>query len=75
MAAKRLFMMESCLCSGDGLSPDSAFRIGDPAIMDVILCLLGVSESIRDVRNDDILSVITLTENPYGIANLFFVSI
>ena len=72
LAAKRLYMMESCLCSGDGLSFDSAFRAENPSIMEGILGLLGITECISDIQVDGFQSVVTLTENPYGIANLYF---
>ena len=72
IAAKRLYMMESCLSSGDGLSCDSAFRTDNPSILQGILGLLGISESIREIRKEGSHSVIVLTENPYGIANLYF---
>ena len=64
--------MERCLCSGDGLSARSAFRAADPVVADRILGMLGVRESVSGLRREDGCTLYTLSENPYGVGNVYF---
>ena len=64
--------MERCLCSGDGLSARSAFRAADPVVADRILGMLGVRESVSGLRRGDGCTLYTLSENPYGVGNVYF---
>ena len=71
-AAQLLGRMESCLCSGDGLSRRTAFRAGDDTVVDRTLSLLGMREAVRGMRLEDGFTVVTLGRNPFGIGTLYF---
>ncbi|MBQ2486549.1 MAG: hypothetical protein II518_05775 [Candidatus Methanomethylophilus sp.] len=67
-----LTRMESCLCSGDGLSPRTAFRAADGTVAERTLELLGVCGSVLGSRQEDGLTVVSLGRNPWGIGRLYF---
>ena len=48
-AEAMLYMMEDCLCSGDGLSPETAFRAKDERVVEKVLGVLGVKGKIGRV--------------------------
>ena len=72
MASNLLNMMESCLCSGDGLTGGTAFKAGNVTVMDRTIGMLGLCDSVRDVQHKECLSIVSLTDNQYGIAELYF---
>ena len=72
-AEQMLTRMESCLCSGDGLTRETALKVTDEDVMDRTLGLLGVRDSVNGVRCENGFSVISLGRNPWGIGELYFV--
>lgn len=71
-ASALLYSMESCLCSGDGLSAETAFRAAEEKIAERVLGLLGVQEDAGPTSIDKSLTVIPLTRNPFGIQRVYF---
>lgn len=71
-ASALLSGMESCLCSGDGLSDRTAFKAGCAVVVDRTLNLLGMGGSIRRIEQEDGTTIVSLSENPYGIGKLYF---
>ena len=67
-----LYGLESCLCSGDGLSPETAFRARDGRVADRVVDLLGMNVSDWTVKRDRKAAVAAVRENPYGVHELFF---
>ena len=72
-AEQMLTRMESCLCSGDGLTRETAFRAADEAVMDRTLDILGVRDAVLGIRRDGGVAVVSLRRNPWGVGRLFFV--
>lgn len=66
-----LYMMEDCLCSGNGLSPETAFRAKEERVVEKVLGVLGIN-MIRKVRDEAGMVVIWLEENVTGVDELFF---
>ena len=71
-AQRLLYGMESCLCSGDGLSPETAFRAADGRVADRTVELLGMNVTDWTVKRDRKAAVAAVGENPYGVRSLFF---
>ena len=71
-ASNMLNNMEFCLCSGDGLTGETAFKTGNETVMDRTLGMLGLCDSVRNVHQEECLSIVSLTDNQYGIAELYF---
>ena len=67
-----LYGMESCLCSGDGLSPETAFRAADERVAGRTVELLGMSAAAGTARREGAVAEIPVGENPYGVRSLFF---
>ena len=67
-----LYGLESCLCSGDGLSPETAFRAEDGRVADRAVELLGISVSDWTVKRDRKAAVASVGENPFGVRSLYF---
>lgn len=75
MASKLLKRMETCLCSGDGLTSETAFKAESETVMERTLGLLGLHDSVCEVRHRDCLSILSLSDNPYGLTKMYFTSI
>lgn len=71
-AALLLSQMESCLCSGDGLSRETAFRAANGTVTDRTLSLLGLQGTVIGTRHEDRFTVVSLERNPWGIGELYF---
>ena len=71
-ASALLYNMESCLCSGDGLTAETAFQAADEKVAERVLGLLGVREDTGPTSIDNGLTVIPLTRNPFGIQRVYF---
>ena len=71
-AQQLLYGLESCLCSGDGLSPETAFRAGNGRVADRAVELLGMNVSDWTVRRDRKAAIAAVGENPFGVRSLYF---
>ena len=71
-AHDRLSCLENCLCSGDGLTKESAFRAEDWSTVKKVLSLLGVSVSPSEQMTGLGMSKVSLNDNPFGIGYLYF---
>ena len=67
-----LTRIESTLCSGDGLSPETAFRAADERVAGRTVELLGMSAAAGTARREGAVAEIPVGENPYGVRSLFF---
>ncbi len=72
-AAELLYGMQCCLCSGDGLSPATAFRSGGPGVTRRVLSLLGMDSHVDRLCRAGGLVEVTLWPNPHSVRNLWFV--
>ena len=70
-AQQMLYGLEDCLCSGDGLSPQTAFRAQDERVAAKAMELLGMDRHGQPERKGAIAQVL-VDENPYGVQALFF---
>lgn len=70
-AQRMLYGLEDCLCSGDGLSPQTAFRAQDERVAAKAMELLGMDSHGQPERKGTI-SQVPVDENPYGVHALFF---
>lgn len=70
-AQRMLYGLEDCLCSGDGLSPQTAFRAQDERMAEKAMELLGMDSHGQPERQGAI-SQVSVDENPYGVHALFF---
>lgn len=71
-AQRMLYGLEDCLCSGDGLSPQTAFRAQDERVAEKAMELLGMDSHRPLERKDGSTAQVSLDENPYGVQALFF---
>ena len=71
-AQRLLYSLESCLCSGDGLTPETAFRAADERVADRAVELLGMNGTGGTGRRVGDAAEIPVGENPYGLRSLFF---
>ena len=71
-ASELLYSMESCLCSGDGLSMETAFRAADGKVIDRVLGVLGVVKADERRCTSDGIRGIPLAVNPFGVRRVFF---
>lgn len=71
-AQRMLYGLEDCLCSGDGLSPQTAFRAQDERVAAKAMELLGMDKHDQLVRKDGTTAQVSVDENPYGVQALFF---
>ena len=67
-----LYMMEDCLCSGDGLSPETAFRAKDERVVEKVLGILGVKGKIGRGGGDKGMGVVQVDGDTAGVEELFF---
>ena len=70
-AQRMLYGLEDCLCSGDGLSPQTAFRAQDERGAEKAMELLGMDRQGQPERKGAI-SQVPVDENPYGVQALLF---
>ena len=70
-AQQMLYGLEDCLCSGDGLSPQTAFRAQDERVAEKAMELLGMDRQGQPERKGSI-SQVPVDENPYGVHALYF---
>ena len=71
-AGALLYGMQCCLCSGDGLSPRTAFRSGGPLVTEKTLKNLGLLESVERIGGRAPMRAVRLSKNPYGLRYLYF---
>ena len=71
-ASALLYSMESCLCSGDGLSTETAFKAADGRVAERVLGVLGVHEEAGAMDVNEGLTAIPLAGNPFGIQRVYF---
>jgi hypothetical protein len=71
-ATQLLYGMESCLCSGDGLSAETAFKAADGRVAERVLDVLGVSEEAGTMDVNEGLTTIPLAGNPFGVQRIYF---
>ena len=69
---EQLSRLEDCLCSGDGLTEESAFRAKGPDTVKRVLSLLGISASGAGRETCGNRCRIPLEENPFGLRALYF---
>ena len=71
-ATQLLYGMESCLCSGDGLTAETAFRAANERVAERVLGVLGVHEEAGPMDSAMGLTVIPLAGNPFGVRRVYF---
>ena len=71
-AREDLYGLESCLCSGDGLAPGSAFRAKDEEGINRMVLLLGLDHEHDEASSIAGLRVVSVGENMFGIDKLYF---
>ena len=71
-ATQLLYGMESCLCSGDGLTAETAFRAANERVAERVLGVLGVHEETSPIDSAMGLTVIPLAGNPFGVRMVYF---
>jgi hypothetical protein len=71
-ARQLLYGLESCLCSGDGLSPETAFRARDERVAERAVELLGMNAFSYLSEQDSGTAEVPVGENPYEVHSLFF---
>ena len=71
-ATQLLYGMESCLCSGDGLTAETAFRAANERVAERVLGVLGVHEETSPMDSAMGLTVIPLAGNPFGVKRVYF---
>ena len=70
-AEAMLYMMEDCLCSGDGLSPETAFRAKDERVVEKVLGILGVKK-VGWASNDAGVMAVQVDGDAMGGYELYF---
>ena len=70
-AQRMLYGLEDCLCSGDGLSPQTAFRAQDERVAAKAMELLGIVIFLF-LRPLEKYFEVPVDDNPYGVHALFF---
>lgn len=71
-AQRMLYGLEGCLCSGNGLSPQTAFRAQDERMAAKAMELLGMDRRGPLKSNDGIIAQVPVDDNPYGVQALYF---
>jgi hypothetical protein len=71
-ASDLLYSIESCLCSGDGLSAETAFRAADGRVIERVLGVLGVVRADDRRCTSDGIRSIPLAGNLFGVRRVFF---
>ena len=67
-----LQMMEDCLCSGDGLSPQSAFKVKDERVVEKVLGVLGLKGKVERGRHEASVTAVPVDDNVMGVKEMFF---
>ncbi len=71
-AREDLYGLESCLCSGDGLAPGSAFRAKDEEGINRMVSLLGLNREF-DLESSRVgMQVVSVGKNQFGVDKLYF---
>ena len=71
-AQRMLYGLEGCLCSGDGLSPQTAFRTQNERMAVKAIELLGLDSHGPLERIGGTTAQVPVDENPYGVQALYF---
>ena len=71
-AQRMLYGLEDCLCSGDGLSPQTAFRAQDERMAAKAMELLGMDSRGPLKRVGGSTTQVPVDDNPYGVQALYF---
>ena len=71
-AREALYGLESSLCSGDGLTPGSAFKARDEYGIDRMVSLLGLNREPDNESSCVGMQVIPVGKNIFGVDKLFF---
>ena len=71
-AQRMLYGLEDCLCSGDGLTPQTAFRAQDERVAAKAMELLGMDGREPLERMDGTTAQVAVNDNPYGVHALYF---
>ena len=71
-AQRMLYGLEDCLCSGDGLSPQTAFRAQDERMAAKAMELLGMDSHGPLERVGGSTTQVPVDDNPYGVQALYF---
>lgn len=74
-ASALLYQMECCLCSGDGLSPETAFCAESRTAMERVLGLLGVRMKNPvgfDDENSEGVASFPVYDNLFGVRTVYF---
>lgn len=64
--------LQACICSGDGLTSRTAFKAGGEKVVDRMLSILGLEETVSGRRDEEGCRVLSVASNPYGITSLYF---
>ena len=64
--------MERCLCSGDGLTAETAFRAANARVAEHVLGVLGIHEEAGPIDSTMGLTVIPPAGNPFGVQRVYF---
>ena len=71
-AQRMLYGLEDCLCSGDGLSPQTAFRAQDERMAERAMGLLGMDSHRPLEKMGGTIAQVPVDANPYGVQALYF---
>lgn len=71
-ASTLLNSMEYCLCSGDGLSIDTAFHAANMQVIERVLGLMGLTVSSYSTDFGTGVSFVFVGNNPFDIERVFF---
>ena len=71
-AREALYGLESSLCSGDGLTPGSAFKAKDEDGINRMVSLLGLNRDLDEKPSYAGVQVVSVGENMFGIDKLYF---
>ena len=70
-ACNLLYDIQSCLCSGDGLSTESPFRAATDHAFSRAIGMLGLNPYVARIDDDGHLRRVLLRENPSGVRELY----
>ena len=71
-AREALLSLETSLCSGDGLTPGSAFRAKDEEGINRMVLLFGLNREHDEDSSCAGLQVVSVGENRFGVDKLYF---
>ena len=73
-AQRLLYGLEDCLCSGDGLSPQTAFRAQDERVAEKAMELLGMDKHGQLERKDGTTAQVSVARILTSCTRYFFLS-